>query len=416
MPDGPQSNTGIALKEIFGVNSEAVDTVGSSVGAVADWAGAIGAIVSIADLFISQPDPLQPILDTLKKDFAQLYADLEARQNEDDWRNLATLVKDSEGVLQTLDGLVNAQPPLTDAQRLDHIATCLAPLNALSDGSTHPPSPFFLAVYSEQVYWTDAGQYLQEEWSLNPDTGLWTDLGTVDVGYGIQAPPAPPDNQVFSYLYVLPYYLKAVFILTAVGKSLFADFGKTAQHQQDSIISFANFLTTIHDFIAGGITKLTPPLSWGFQEGGDTPIVPGITFTGGFGATGMIFEWGAVEIFSGFSSIQSNGGGATFTWGPIFQKLQVRALRELIKVYAGVRLSTVWTVINSLYRIAGQSPLPPHKYSGWSFREIFGQAGIGARSDGLFHLSDMASLIRNTPPLDSSQAGPVSWRNLLEPA
>src|SRR5215469_6156658 len=57
-----------------------------------------------------------------------------------------------------------------------------------------------LAVYSEQLYWTDAGQFLQH-FPGSPDT--------TDVGYGTQAPPAPPDNLVFSYLYVLPYFLKA---------------------------------------------------------------------------------------------------------------------------------------------------------------------------------------------------------------
>jgi hypothetical protein len=331
--------------------------------------------------------------------------------------------------LQTLDGLVQAQPPLTDAQRLDHIATCLAPLNALSDGSTHPPSPFFVAVYSEQVYWTDAGQFLQAQFAMDNQGNYYQTTPDLDVGYGAQAPPAPPDNQVFSYLYVLPYYLKGVFILTAVGASLFTDFGKTAQRQQDAIILFANFLTTIHDLIAGGIIKLTPPAStgqpisplWDFVMGGSGAWgrVPGIT--GEYGGDGVligaVFEWGAVEQYSGVNSIRSNGSPAPlFPQGQIYQKLQVRALRELINVYANVGLPEVWNVINGLNKIAGQAPLPPHKYSAWSFREIFGQAGVDAQSDGLFHLSDMANLIRNTPPLDTSQTGPVSWRNLLEPA
>ena len=437
--EGPQSNTGVALNKVFGINSKAVDAIGSVVGAVADVSGAVGAAVGIADLFISQPDPLQPILDTVQKDFAQLYAALEARQNEEDWRNLAKLVSDAEAVLETLDGLVKAQPPLTDTQRLDHIATCLPPLNALSDGSTHFPSPFFLAVYSEQVYWTDAGVFLQANIQFDPNSGRWGEGVPTDVGYGTQAPPAPTDNQVFSYLYVLPYFLKAVFILTAVGKSFFADFGKTKERQQDAIISFANFLTTIHDLIAGGITKLTPPLppasGWQFMF---PFFVRGITAAYDFDpkslfqkppqVSGLVFECAAVEKFSGYSSMRTTSFGGPFSSGPfegpvsaslgasIIQKLQVRALREMIKVYAGVGLPSVWTAINSLKKIAGQAPLPPHKYSSWSFREIIGQAGLGARTDGLFHLSDMAKFIRDTPPYDSFQTGFVSWRNLLEPS
>ena len=73
-------------------------------------------------------------------------------------------------------------------------------------------------------------------------------------------------------------------------------------------------------------------------------------------------------------------------------------------------------VVNGLKKIAGQAPLPSHKYSGWSFRGIIGQAGLVAQSDGLFHLSDMAKFIRHTPPYDSFQTGLVSWRNLLEPS
>lgn len=133
-----------------------------------------------------------------------------------------------------------------------------------------------------------------------------------------------------------------------------------------------------------------------------------------------VFEYGAVEKFSGYSSIKTVDGGASWPFSPslegsIFQKLQVRALREMIKVYGGVGLPGVWTAINGLNKIADQAPLPSHKYSAWSFREIFSQAGLGTRTDGLFHLSDMANLIRHTPPYDSLQTDPVSWRNLLEP-
>jgi len=423
MGDGPNSNIGNLLNNLGVTDAQAVDTIGSAIGSVADVAGAVQAAVAIANLFISQPDPLQPILDTLQRHFAQLYAVLTARFNDEDWKNLATLVKDAEAVLQTLDGLVHAKPPLTDAQRLDHIATCLAPLNALSDGTTHFPSPFFLAVDSDQVYWTDAGVFLQHQYTQD-DLGNWVQTPPdLDTGYGTQAPPVPPDNQVFSYLYVLPYYLKAIFILTAVGTSFFPDFGKTSQRQQDAIILFAEFLATIHDLVAGGITKLTPapppPLGWGtvIANGG---VVPGIT--GEFEPpqlTGMLFEWGAVEKFSGASSISSSGfsfGATPNPDGPIFRKLQVRALREMHKVYANVGLPSVRTAINGLNEIAGQAPLPSHQYTRWSFREIFSQAGVGAQSDGLFHLSDMANLIRQTQPIDSSQTGPVSWRNLLEPA
>ncbi len=107
MGDGPNSNIGNLLNNLGVTDAQAVDTIGSAIGSVADVAGAVQAAVAIANLFISQPDqpdPLQPILDTLQRDFAQLYAVLTARFNDEDWKNLATLVKDAEAVLQTLDG------------------------------------------------------------------------------------------------------------------------------------------------------------------------------------------------------------------------------------------------------------------------------------------------------------------------
>jgi hypothetical protein len=361
------------LKNVFGANGKGINTFSSLLGTLADASGAVASIIAIVNLFNNSPDPLQPILDALQSDFATLYQDLEARWNEEDWKHLADEIKDFEAILQTLDGLVNARPPLTEQQRLDHIATCLAPLDALSDPSTHPPSPFFLAVYDRQIYFEDAY-------------------------YGGQAPPAPPDNQVFSYLYVLPYYLKAVFILITVGTAFFADFGRTAQRQQGAVIMIANFLTTVHDLITGSITMLFS----GFP-GKRVPEDPG-----------TYFEYGAVEKFSGFSSISDVVFGPTHrAGGPEFRKVQIRARGEMKTVYAGVGPPGVWGAINSLNKLADQNPLPQHEYARWSFREIFGQA-VGARSDGHFYLSDMGKFLRHTYPPDTAQTGPFSWRNLLQ--
>jgi hypothetical protein len=42
---------------------------------------------------------------------------------------------------------------------------------------------------------------------------------------------------------------------------------------------------------------------------------------------------------------------------------------------------------------------------------------IAARSDGLLHLSDIATFLTQTSPLDTTQTGPsLSFQNLLEPS
>src|SRR5262249_43714379 len=133
--------------------------------------------------------------------------------------------------------------------------------NALSDTTiVRETGPFFLAVFSDQIYWTDAGLNLQNIEVHDAETQL-TFNSTVDVGYQLQTPPAPSDNLVFSYLYVLPYYLKAVGMTISVGASLFADFGKNSDREQDALLSFADFLSRIHNKIANeGIKQLTPGL------------------------------------------------------------------------------------------------------------------------------------------------------------
>jgi hypothetical protein len=432
----PTGNTAELLNNVFHANSDAINIFSSVIGTVADVAGGVGAVVGlisgITNLFTPQSDPLQPILNALQNDFSQLYTDLEARQNEDDWKQLAQGISAAESVMGILDGLVDANPPLTDDQRLSNIAICLTPLYALSD-PTHPPSSFFLAPYSEQVYWGDAGIFTQSTWTIvgTSDPPEWGVDGSVDVGYGRRPPLVPADDQVFSYLYVLPYYLKAVLILATVGKALYANFGETQDLQQKALLTFANFLTTIHNLIVSGITELLPTSPPWFEplNAGTPPSMIGIE--GNFQAPTpreespeeptleyIVAYWGAVEIYSGASSTRtgkiSPDPRADFE-SSVYKKLAVRVLREKIATYAKVGLGDVSATISSLNSLAGQPPFPPQQYSGWSFREIFSEGGVDARSDGYFHLSDMAHLLRNYPPYDTAQQGTFSWRNLLEP-
>jgi hypothetical protein len=139
-------------------------------------------------------------------------------------------------------------------------------------------------------------------------------------------------------------------------------------------------------------------------------------------SVGVTIELGAVEKFSGFSSVKYTFYNTRPPKFPIpigsnvQKKLQIRALRETIGVYAGVGLIGVSSAINSLNRLAGQPALPRHKYGGWSFREIFVQALIEPRHDGFRHVSDVAILLRDTFPIDTPQTGPLSLRKLLEPS
>jgi hypothetical protein len=435
-PPPPTGNTAELLKRLGETNTKEINLFSTAIGAIADNAGAVGAVFSVVEtiikLFGKPEDPNEQLAEILKKleAFAVMFASFKARQTQLFWTQLATQVSAAVSVVESLGGFVHAQPPLTDNDRHTHIDTCLTPLNALSDTTVFPETgSFFLAAFSDQTYWTDAGMHMQQSFvdggEANP--GLHPSE-PVDAGYGTQAPQVPSDNLVFSYLYVLPYYLKAVSMATSVGASFYADFGKNSDREQDAVILFADFLTGIHNKIADeGIRKLTPPDPTDVGWRGDLirdVIVPGIVMgtSDPPNIDRMTFEVGAVEIFSGYSFVTTSPtfvfGTAPATQQMIFRKLQVRALRGMMNVYLGVGLSDVWNTINKLNGVAGHNLIPHHKLAHWSFREIFDLTSVAGRSDEFLHFSDLAAFIEQTPPLDTATSGDflVSWRNLLEPA
>jgi hypothetical protein len=424
----PIGNLAQYINNVTGSNVSAINPFSSLLGTLADVGGTVGFIASIVNLFNpNQPDQyIAQELQAIKQYLVQLYNDLEARFLEQNWQNLSELVSGSETVVQSLPTILSGQGPQTDP--LTQVEECLNPVNALTDTTLNPTGNFFFSTYSSMTYWTDAGLYV---WTYNYIDADGNEMeSSSDVGYGTQAPPQPANDQIFSYLYVLPYCIKAYAALMVTGVALYPDFG-TNTLWQSALISFAQFLTTIHNTIAGGITKLTPPApssqDWwasimNSAEGGPSAVTGLLPATTGSNITFIV---GAVEIYSGYSSInnklviqvQYSSPPSGPPEEPIYQKLQIRALREIIKVYKGVGLPNVWSVINYVNQLTLQPPLPLYKYAAWSFREIFSLAAVAARSDGSLHLSDLASLIAQTPPLDTAQTGPpFSFRALLEPS
>ena len=95
---------------------------------------------------------------------------------------------------------------------------------------------------------------------------------------------------------------------------------------------------------------------------------------------GVNIEYGAVELFSGCSSmglykitteeIKAMDGDA------VFNKFQLRLLKRAKEVYIGVGLLNVWKIINDLKRIVGDAPLPRPNFADWSVRNILSTARI----------------------------------------
>jgi hypothetical protein len=421
-PPNPAGNLASYLDAVSDANFSAINAFSSFLGTLADIGGSIALIETIVGLFQPnhQDQYLAQELQAIQQYLVQMYSDLEKSFQEQSWVNLSELISGSYAVVQSLPTLLTEQPPPSDDFRVAQVEACLSPVDALSDTTLRPTGNFFLSTYSSMTYWTDAGAFMWTNFYVNDD-GNWAEE-TVDVGYGLQAPAEPADNQVFSYLYVLPYCMKTYAALMVTGTALYPDFG-TNTLWRASLVGFAQFLTTIHDTIAGGITKLTPPdpasLDWYSTLEQGNPV-PGILPPDGYPPVGgCTFLFGAVEVYSGYSSI-NDGNIQPFplsgTEEAIYQKLQVRALGEMITVYKSVGLPNVWSVINDLYQLTQQPLLPLHKYAAWSFQEIFFQASLASQGDGLLHLSDLATLLSQTSPLDTAQTGPsLSFQNLLEP-
>ena len=441
-PPPPDNNTANALNDSGVTNTNAVNLIGSWVGTIADWSGGFGFILTIYNAMVNLFNPdtnqvTQTIIAALNNAFAQLNAIDKAERIINRWNNVQTDIGPAESQLQGLSTLVTGLP-LTPFQIFQVIGPCTTPLNDLGY-DTNGGMPAWSAVYSDQVYWTDAGLYQLTVFNQDSNNN-WVYWGSADVGYGLQAPPTPSEDIVFNTRFVLPTYLEAVSIFLIVGKAIDPQF---TTGYAGALRGVAELLSEVHDKVANtgktpseGIIQLSPPGPWTTAgllfsleqtsitggAGGDMPGVTALAWSGGGiytpVPTGLSIEYGAVETFSGYSSI----GNYTIDFGTypassdptLFQKFQVRLLKKAKDVYAGIGLTQVWKVIKQLKILVGDPVSPTPCFGDWSFRELFQVSGISSRSDGLLHATDVAMLLINTPPDDTATNAP-SFRNLLSP-
>ena len=113
---------------------------------------------------------------------------------------IALVLGPSQAVVQNLQLLINASPPLTQVQAIEQIELCLTALNVLQNADWALPS-------GDPIYWTDSGVYL-----LDPPFG--------DVGYGEISPTPDQNDLVFNYTYFLQAYLSALLMFVTVAAAL----------------------------------------------------------------------------------------------------------------------------------------------------------------------------------------------------
>jgi hypothetical protein len=436
----PTGNLADLINNVFSTNNAAINVLSSVLGTAADLSGAIGLVNMVVGLF-GGSDPtqaaLQEILTTVQKDFAQLNA-----------------ADKAERIIQRLQNLDNITGPAeTQLEQLQaHMPTDIGQcLNAINELALNPDAiSNWQGVFSDQLFWTDSGEYFQFP-NLQGDDQRGVDWAAdaMDAGYGQQTPPEVGENLVFSYLYVLPDFLRTLAIFIAVAGS---DDPKWVSDYGPQVLQpVAGFLkNNVHDTIASGITQLSPgswdgqslwkavgipPLAgpstpsgkWPWQGVSAIPAVPQSINVFNLDiippiptAIGANLEFGAVEKFSGYSSIGNYqiffGDTPDNSTDPApFNKFQIRLLKRAHDVYIGVGLLQVWNVINTLNALVGAPPAPRHPFAGWSFRQLLQLSGLQPDpATNKFSLYSLAGFINRTPPLDTDQAAPnTSFQELL---
>ena len=417
----------------------ALEGLAAVIAIVQPYAAAAVAIIGlIGDLIqLNQPDPTQISLAKIQAALTNLFIEINAA--------------DAGGTLLARNTTLNGYlAPATNA--LNNLQ------NSYNDPSTYPPGNYIQAcgqtledlkndddyawntTYSsqdfEKIYWTDVGLF-QNVCNYTVGGGGTYKVSN-DAGYGQQTPPLNPDGvTVFEYRYTLPLYLDAVSIFLAVLGALDPNFPKD---QTAALRTAVDVLQGKYSQISSGLVTLSPP-DWTtaglvqtvcFNPNKSGP--PGIRLIYDTAnpnlVIGGLMEYGAVEKFSGFSSIGSTytinlTGNPTDSDPALYNKLQLRLLKRTQDVFAAVGLVKVWQTINELNALIGQAPIPRPTFTwqdgsvmdmaDWSFRQILGLSKLAPNPNG-YSLRRLGAFIIGTQPFDTPYpqgATSFSFLNLL---
>jgi hypothetical protein len=198
------SNLSDLITAVGDSNTKATNEIGASLGLAADISGAVGLVTSVISLLEgdSTQAALQNILTTIQKDFAQLMAAEQVGRIISKLQNLDTITSPAQTQLEQLQ----ANQPVDITKCLDAINNLALNPDALGAN--------WQAVFTDQIFWTDSGQYMQVGEGVLPGIGILGNM-PMDAGYGPQTPPQAGADSVFTYRYVLPDFLRtlAIFVL-----------------------------------------------------------------------------------------------------------------------------------------------------------------------------------------------------------
>lgn len=399
---------------------DAVDAIGSSMGLLADVSGAVGFVQlasSLVNTILGKDDQVTAALNQLQQEMQNLQAAVKAEDTLERLRNLEDAINPAASVLAQLKADVNQQPPVSTEYRLAQVQTCLAAVINLTDmqGTDNK----WRVVYNDQTFYSDA----------------WD---------GVLPPQVDGDGLVFNYIYVLPVFLRSIYILLTVIGTLTP---KDLNQYNDALRNCINRLQLVHDTVLNnGIVVLRAPVStelWkaydpnnAFQNSfvmyksgpyyrsyPDGKYLAFSTWSGGevgtdpysvYGTTWPFQLYGAVERYAGSGSMANyppidvppSGPPPGADWMEAVQgKLALRILKKHKATYAAAGMPSVLQVANQLRAIVGDPLVPDPGLNSWSVLEIVTVLGPECRYGANWqHIPPGPKLILPSPTLRSLRA------------
>jgi hypothetical protein len=384
------------------------------------------------------PDPVKSAIVELAQEISIVYKALGAMDAAGQILTRGTILDLAVTPVSTaLSDLPNAIADPAHYSASSLIVPCQTVLNDFAARDNEIWNMTYAVAEFEKIYWDDSGQYQSTCYYLTT-SGIKPNED--DAVYGLQTPPLNADNVfVFEYKLTLPFYLCAIAAFLAVGRALDPKF---LTNRKDDLVQARDTLQWVYDKIltpGDGLTPLLPPdwtasslpeVACPWPVDGLAPPRPAmrLIYAGvrqhNPPTVGVVIEYGAVEKYSGNSSI---GGSYEIDFPApdesdnpaFFGKLQVRTLKRTKDVYVSCGLLKVWQSINQLNALVGDPPLSSSTFQWpdgsaidlvrWSFRQVFSLTKMVPSASG-YSLRALGKFLIETPPFDTPySAGATSF-------
>lgn len=339
---------------------KAISTTASILGGAIGLTADVSAVVDVVEGLLSSDASVQDVLNAITADFNKINAILSASDKLQRMRDIDQGINPAVTVFQQLPAILSSVPPVTQDFKLAQIQTCIQAV-------------LFFSNYDDkwQVVQADS-PYYSDEWS------------------GTLAARAGNDGLAFNYIYTLPQFLRAIYILlTTVGA---LDPSSLSEYADTLTIALGR-LTTVHEtIVSSGIVGTKMP---GIQDIGQIQVfnVSSSNYDAVFSGPNWSdaefgdYPFGAVEVYSGANNVSSyrslfNYHGVdlrtlTTTQANNFLKLvQLNIARQKKALYVGIGFPLVWQAMNQLRSVLGQPLSIDPLYSSWSPTEAQSSLGL----------------------------------------